>query len=162
MSSHIANGCVPADPIRRPRRPAASATPRRSARRSWPAARAFGCGVVAISRTDSSSSGLTLSPSPYSSSTVSIALVSDNDSESRIISSSSIPIVKLGPVNFGSIGRVEYEAQRQTDFVNQGGRTMALGYDGKLYILAFDHRGSFQKKMFGIEGDPTPEETATI
>jgi myo-inositol catabolism protein IolC len=39
---------------------------------------------------------------------------------------------------------------------------MALGYDGKLYILAFDHRGSFQKKMFGIEGDPTPEETQTI
>jgi 5-dehydro-2-deoxygluconokinase len=39
---------------------------------------------------------------------------------------------------------------------------MALGYDGKLYILAFDHRGSFQKKMFGIAGDPSPEETATI
>jgi myo-inositol catabolism protein IolC len=39
---------------------------------------------------------------------------------------------------------------------------MALGYDGKLYILAFDHRGSFQKKMFGIQGDPTPEQTATI
>ena len=39
---------------------------------------------------------------------------------------------------------------------------MELGYDGKLYILAFDHRGSFQKKMFGIEGDPTPEQTATI
>jgi myo-inositol catabolism protein IolC len=39
---------------------------------------------------------------------------------------------------------------------------MALGYDGKLYILAFDHRGSFQKKMFGIEGDPTPEQTQTI
>jgi myo-inositol catabolism protein IolC len=39
---------------------------------------------------------------------------------------------------------------------------MALGYEGKLYILAFDHRGSFQKKMFGIEGDPTPEETETI
>jgi myo-inositol catabolism protein IolC len=39
---------------------------------------------------------------------------------------------------------------------------MALGYDGKLYILAFDHRGSFQKKMFGIEGDPTPEQTETI
>ncbi|HET9740018.1 MAG TPA: DUF2090 domain-containing protein [Solirubrobacteraceae bacterium] len=37
-----------------------------------------------------------------------------------------------------------------------------LGYDGKLYILAFDHRGSFQKKMFGIQGDPTPEETETI
>jgi myo-inositol catabolism protein IolC len=39
---------------------------------------------------------------------------------------------------------------------------MALGYDGKLYILAFDHRGSFQKKMFGIEGEPTPEQTRTI
>jgi myo-inositol catabolism protein IolC len=40
---------------------------------------------------------------------------------------------------------------------------MGLGYDGgKLYILAFDHRGSFQKKMFGIEGDPTPEETEKI
>jgi myo-inositol catabolism protein IolC len=39
---------------------------------------------------------------------------------------------------------------------------MALGYDGKLYILAFDHRGSFQKKMFGIQGEPTPEETETI
>jgi myo-inositol catabolism protein IolC len=39
---------------------------------------------------------------------------------------------------------------------------MSLGYDGKLYILAFDHRGSFQKKMFGIEGDPTPEEAEII
>jgi myo-inositol catabolism protein IolC len=39
---------------------------------------------------------------------------------------------------------------------------MTLGYDGKLYFLAFDHRGSFQKKMFGIEGDPTEEETAKI
>src|SRR3954451_16516922 len=39
---------------------------------------------------------------------------------------------------------------------------MELGYDGKLYILAFDHRGSFQKKMFGIQGDPSDEETQTI
>jgi myo-inositol catabolism protein IolC len=39
---------------------------------------------------------------------------------------------------------------------------MELGYDGKLYILAFDHRGSFQKKMFGIQGDPNAEETETI
>jgi myo-inositol catabolism protein IolC len=39
---------------------------------------------------------------------------------------------------------------------------MPLGYDGLLYILAFDHRGSFQKKMFGIAGDPTPEETERI
>jgi len=39
---------------------------------------------------------------------------------------------------------------------------MTLGYDGKLYILAFDHRGSFQKKLFGIQGDPSPEQTDTI
>src|SRR5215216_616276 len=39
---------------------------------------------------------------------------------------------------------------------------MALGYDGKLYILAFDHRGSFQKKLFGIEGDPDAEQTKQI
>src|ERR687893_1839125 len=39
---------------------------------------------------------------------------------------------------------------------------MALGYDGKLYFLAFDHRGSFQKKMFGIDGEPTAEETERI
>jgi myo-inositol catabolism protein IolC len=39
---------------------------------------------------------------------------------------------------------------------------MALGYDHRLYILAFDHRGSFQKGLFGIQGDPTPEETAKI
>ncbi len=39
---------------------------------------------------------------------------------------------------------------------------MNLGYDHKLYILAFDHRGSFQKKFFGIEGEPDPEQTAII
>ena len=39
---------------------------------------------------------------------------------------------------------------------------MALGYSGDLYILAFDHRGSFQKKMFGIQGEPTAEESETI
>jgi myo-inositol catabolism protein IolC len=38
---------------------------------------------------------------------------------------------------------------------------MSLGYDGKLYMLAFDHRGSFTKR-FGIEGDPTPEEIQRI
>src|ERR671933_2464326 len=43
-----------------------------------------------------------------------------------------------------------------------GEMPMALGYDGRLYILAFDHRGSFQKKMFGIEGDPDEEQTKTI
>jgi 5-dehydro-2-deoxygluconokinase len=39
---------------------------------------------------------------------------------------------------------------------------MPLGYDGSLYILAFDHRGSFQKNMFGISGDPDAEQTETI
>jgi len=39
---------------------------------------------------------------------------------------------------------------------------MTLGYDQTLYILAFDHRGSFQKKFFGIEGDPDAEQTAII
>jgi 5-dehydro-2-deoxygluconokinase len=39
---------------------------------------------------------------------------------------------------------------------------MDLGYHQKLYILAFDHRGSFQTKFFGIEGEPDPEQTAII
>lgn len=34
---------------------------------------------------------------------------------------------------------------------------MDLGYSGELYILAFDHRGSFTKR-FGVEGDPTAED----
>ena len=39
---------------------------------------------------------------------------------------------------------------------------MARGYDKKLYILAFDHRGSFEK-MFGVSGRaPTAAETALI
>jgi myo-inositol catabolism protein IolC len=37
-----------------------------------------------------------------------------------------------------------------------------LGYARPLYILAFDHRGSFQKKMLGIAGSPSPEERARI
>jgi myo-inositol catabolism protein IolC len=39
---------------------------------------------------------------------------------------------------------------------------MTLGYDGSLYILAFDHRGSFQKKFFGITGAPNQQEAARI
>jgi myo-inositol catabolism protein IolC len=38
---------------------------------------------------------------------------------------------------------------------------MTLGYDQTLYILAFDHRGSF-KKLFGISGEPTREEFERI
>ncbi len=37
-----------------------------------------------------------------------------------------------------------------------------LGYDRDLYMLAFDHRGSFQKQLLGITGVPTPEEAARI
>jgi 5-dehydro-2-deoxygluconokinase len=39
---------------------------------------------------------------------------------------------------------------------------MGLGYDGRLFILAFDHRGSFQKKWFGLGGEPSPDDTAKI
>jgi myo-inositol catabolism protein IolC len=38
---------------------------------------------------------------------------------------------------------------------------MALGYDGTLYILAFDHRGSF-RKMLGITGTPTEDDMAKV
>jgi len=37
-----------------------------------------------------------------------------------------------------------------------------LGYDRDLYMLAFDHRGSFQKQLLGIAGVPTREEAARI
>jgi myo-inositol catabolism protein IolC len=39
---------------------------------------------------------------------------------------------------------------------------MTVGYDQLLYILPFDHRGSFQTKMFGWKGSLTPEQTAQI
>jgi myo-inositol catabolism protein IolC len=39
---------------------------------------------------------------------------------------------------------------------------MTVGYDKLLYILPFDHRGSFQTKMFGWKGDLTPEQTAEV
>jgi 5-dehydro-2-deoxygluconokinase len=37
-----------------------------------------------------------------------------------------------------------------------------VGYDKPLYILPFDHRGSFQSKMFGWQGTLTSEQTAQI
>jgi len=39
---------------------------------------------------------------------------------------------------------------------------MPLGYHGKLYVLAFDHRGSFQKKWFGLGDEITQEDTDRI
>ena len=38
-----------------------------------------------------------------------------------------------------------------------------LGYTKDLFILPFDHRGSFQSKLFGVKDrEPTPEETKLI
>ena len=37
-----------------------------------------------------------------------------------------------------------------------------VGFDKPLYILPFDHRGSFQSKMFGWKGTLTSEQTAQI
>jgi tagatose-1,6-bisphosphate aldolase len=39
---------------------------------------------------------------------------------------------------------------------------MTLGYNQPLYILPFDHRGSFQTGMFGWEGALSPEQTVQI
>ena len=39
---------------------------------------------------------------------------------------------------------------------------MTIGFDKPLYILPFDHRGSFETKMFGWSGDLTPAQTAEI
>ncbi len=39
----------------------------------------------------------------------------------------------------------------------------SLGFSKDLFILPFDHRGSFQEKLFGIQGrKPTPQETQEI
>ena len=37
-----------------------------------------------------------------------------------------------------------------------------LGFDNPLYILPFDHRGSFETKMFGWHGDLNAAQTAEI
>jgi myo-inositol catabolism protein IolC len=39
---------------------------------------------------------------------------------------------------------------------------MTHGFDRPLYVLPFDHRGSFQTGMFGWKGALTPEQTAQI
>jgi myo-inositol catabolism protein IolC len=39
---------------------------------------------------------------------------------------------------------------------------MRPGYAGTLYVLAFDHRGSFQKAFFGVTGVPTAQDTVRI
>src|SRR5271156_2802641 len=39
---------------------------------------------------------------------------------------------------------------------------ISVGFNKPLYVLPFDHRGSFQKKMFGWDGALPPEQTAEI
>jgi myo-inositol catabolism protein IolC len=39
---------------------------------------------------------------------------------------------------------------------------MPIGFNKPLYILPFDHRGTFQSKMFGWKGTLTPEQTEEI
>jgi 5-dehydro-2-deoxygluconokinase len=39
---------------------------------------------------------------------------------------------------------------------------MNIGYDKPLYVLPFDHRGSFQTKLFGWKGELTPAQTAEV
>jgi myo-inositol catabolism protein IolC len=39
---------------------------------------------------------------------------------------------------------------------------MTRGFNKPLYLLPFDHRGSFETKMFGWEGALTPEQTSRI
>jgi 5-dehydro-2-deoxygluconokinase len=39
---------------------------------------------------------------------------------------------------------------------------MTIGYDQPLYVLPFDHRGSFQTKMFGWKGARSEQQRAEI
>jgi myo-inositol catabolism protein IolC len=39
---------------------------------------------------------------------------------------------------------------------------MALGYEQQLFLLAFDHRRPHLAALFGISGEPTPDETERI
>lgn len=39
---------------------------------------------------------------------------------------------------------------------------MTIGFTKPLYILPFDHRGSFQTKLFGWKGTLSPAETTEI
>ena len=39
---------------------------------------------------------------------------------------------------------------------------MNVGFDRPLYILPFDHRGSFQTGMFGWKGPLSPEQSLAL
>src|SRR3954452_10564615 len=149
---------------------------RRRARSSSPAPPTVWHGLVAISRTDCISSGFTW-PSRSGGTaarTASISCARLRSASWSSISSSSMPMVNGGPLKLcssmicgcGRAGRparprlLSVSASQQTR--GCGGILMNSGYDGKLFILAFDHRGSFQKKWFGLEGTPSAEDTQRI
>lgn len=46
--------------------------------------------------------------------------------------------------------------------VSPGKGNKTRGYTQELMILPFDHRASFQEKLFGIKGKATPEQTAHV
>jgi myo-inositol catabolism protein IolC len=73
----------------------------------------------------------------------------------------SLPRVRIPPSPHSTNGG----SQNQPDPSlpeSQGDLTMTLGFDKPLYILPFDHRGSFQAKMFGWKGTLSAEQTAEI
>src|ERR1700758_5509858 len=45
---------------------------------------------------------------------------------------------------------------------SEGGEMKTLGYDQPLYVLPFDHRGSFVTKMFAWHDPLTPAQTAEV
>jgi myo-inositol catabolism protein IolC len=57
---------------------------------------------------------------------------------------------------------IEPLTERKTWKALKGVRAMNIGFDKQLYVLPFDHRGSFQTKMFGWKGPLTPEQSARI
>src|SRR4051794_24972374 len=129
-SSHIANGCVPAEPIRSPLPAAMSLTWRRRLM-SWRAqCSRLRHGSVAISRTDSISSGL-IEPSGASSRSDSIALTRSRVSGSTIMSSSSTPRVKSGPLNRCSMARAGYFLHMATTELTSSRIEELLGDDAE-------------------------------
>src|SRR5262249_45326438 len=58
--------------------------------------------------------------------------------------------------------RLVHERPHPSLPATSGGGVMTIGFDRDLYVLPFDHRGSFETKMFGWEGPLSAEQTAQI
>src|SRR3954463_4926195 len=110
---------------------AASRTWPRSAISCWPASTALRQGSVAISRTDSMSSGL-IEPMGVSTRSDSIALTRSSVSASTIMSSSSTPMVKSGPLNLCSMARGGYFFSMATTELTTSRIEELLGDDASL------------------------------